>query len=196
MAHELVPSPNCRVNISMSVTAQHDLKPAAFLDRDGVLNVDVGYPHRIEEFAFIPGAPEAVARLNRLGYRVIVVSNQSGVARGLFTEYTVKHFHQHMQEQLAQMQAHIDAFYFCPYHPDATVEQYRADHPDRKPNPGMIERAIVDMKIDRSLSFMIGDRESDMAAASAAGIPGYLFEGGNLLAYLTMIEPILSFVKI
>ncbi|KON64240.1 D-glycero-alpha-D-manno-heptose-1,7-bisphosphate 7-phosphatase [Komagataeibacter europaeus] len=165
--------------------SEHD--PGAFLDRDGVINVDIGYPHRPEDFRFIEGAPEAIRQLNRHGYKVIVVTNQSGVARGLFDEAAVEHFHNHMCAELARHDAFIDAIYMCPYHPDGQVERYRADHPDRKPGPGMILRAQKDYHIDLSRSFMIGDKESDMKAAQAAGVPGYLFKGGNLVNLIELI---------
>ncbi|GBR49498.1 D-glycero-alpha-D-manno-heptose-1,7-bisphosphate 7-phosphatase [Neokomagataea thailandica] len=158
--------------------------PAAFLDRDGVINVDVGYPHLIETFRFIPGAPEAIKALNDAGYRVVVVSNQSGVARGLFTEEAVRVFNQHIAHSLASFGAKIDAFYFCPYHPEAAVERYRVDHHERKPRPGMIERAASEMTLDLTRSFLIGDRETDILAASAAGIPGYLFKENNLFSFV------------
>jgi D-glycero-D-manno-heptose 1,7-bisphosphate phosphatase len=163
------------------------LNPAAFLDRDGVINIDIGYPHRIEDFRFVEGAVKAIARLNANGYLVVVVTNQSGVARGLFEEADMHIFHAHMQKQLSRYGARINAFYFCPYHPQATVERYRCDHPDRKPNAGMIERAIKDLSIDRSRSFLIGDRDTDIQAAQAAGIPGYLFDRSNLDDFLISI---------
>ena len=161
--------------------------PAVFLDRDGVINVDVGYPHRIDTFQFIPGAPEAIRTFNQVGLRVVVVSNQSGVARGMFTVKTVSQFNQHIADSLARHNARIDAFYFCPYHPDAVVEHYRADSPDRKPHPGMILRAAREMNLDLTRSFLIGDRETDIQAATAAGIPGYLFKGDNLSSFVREI---------
>ena len=160
-------------------------RPAVFLDRDGVLNVDSGYPYRREDLHWIAGAPAAVRRINEAGYRAVVVTNQSGVARGYFDEATVDAFHAAMQEALSAEGARIDAFYACYHHADATVARYRAaDHPDRKPNPGMIVRAMADLDIAREGSFLIGDRESDMAAARAAGIVGHLFAGGDLDAFV------------
>lgn len=166
--------------------------PAVFLDRDGVINVDVGYPHRIETFRFIPGAPQAIKILNASGYQVIIVSNQSGVARGLFTEEAVRIFNQHITQRLASFGARIDAFYFCPYHPDAVVKRYRVDHHERKPRPGMIERAARERNLDLMRSFLIGDHETDIQAATAAGIPGYLFTGDNLFSFLKRIIPMPS----
>ncbi len=155
-------------------------RPAAFLDRDGVINVDHGYVVKPEALDFISGAPAAIRRLNHAGYLVVVVTNQSGVARGYFTEDDVAHFHAHLSERLAAEGAVIDAIYTAPHHPDAVVAAYRADHPDRKPGPGMILRAFADLGVRHEGSFLIGDRASDIAAAEAAGIPGHLFTGGDL----------------
>jgi len=158
------------------------------LDRDGVLNVDVGYAHKAEQLAFIPGAPEAVRRLNTAGWRVIVVTNQAGVARGYFDEAAVHLFHQAMNDALAGQGARIDAFYYCPFHEDAAIEAYRrASHPDRKPNPGMLLRGLADFGVAPADAFMIGDRDSDMQAADRAGVKGYLFEGGDLDALVQAI---------
>lgn len=155
--------------------------PAVFLDRDGVLIEDSGYPHLEEHLVLIPGAPEAVRRLNALGYLVVIVTNQSGVARGLFTEDQMHRFNDLLVRHLAARGARIGAVYACPFHAEARDERYRhPDHPDRKPNPGMILRAAADYDIDLSRSFMIGDRQSDLEAARRAGIPGFLFETGNL----------------
>jgi D,D-heptose 1,7-bisphosphate phosphatase len=157
-------------------------KPAAFFDRDGVLNLDRGYTHRPEDLIWIEGAPAAIKRLNDAGYFVIVVTNQSGVARGLYEEQHVAKFHAHMQDELAQYGAHVDAYYYCPFHHEAAIAAYFASsHPDRKPNPGMILQAYADWPIDRTGSFLVGDSLHDMEAAARAGIPAFRFEGGNLL---------------
>jgi D-glycero-D-manno-heptose 1,7-bisphosphate phosphatase len=158
-------------------------EPCAFFDRDGTLNLDAGYTHRPEDLAWTPQAREAVRALNDAGWRVVVCTNQSGVARGYFDEAAVEAFHAAMQASLAEVGARIDAFYSCPFHEDGTVERYRvADHPDRKPNPGMLRRAMADLDLDPARAFMVGDRDADLEAAAAAGLPGYLYEGGSLLA--------------
>jgi D-glycero-D-manno-heptose 1,7-bisphosphate phosphatase len=150
------------------------VRPAAFLDRDGVINVDHGFTHRPEDLAFTPTAIDGIRALNRASYLVIVVTNQSGVARGLYSCADVERFHDHLQQSLTTAGAHIDAFYYCPYHPAGTVAEFALDHEDRKPRPGMLLRAMRDWRIDRKRSFMIGDRQSDLDAAAAAGITGYL----------------------
>lgn len=155
--------------------------PAVFLDRDGVLIPDSGYPHRDEDLVLMPGAAEAVRRLNSLGYLVVIVTNQSGVARGYFTEGQMNAFNDALVRKIAARGARIGAVYACPFHKDADDPKYfHPDHPDRKPNPGMILRAIADHDIDPNRSFLIGDRQSDLEAARRAGMPGFLFEGGNL----------------
>ena len=160
------------------------VKPAVFLDRDGVLNVDSGYVHRPDQVNWIPGAKRAVRRLNDLGYRVIVVTNQAGVAHGRYKEDDVIALHRWMQHELAIKGAFVDAFYYCPYHPEASIAKYRGCHVNRKPGPGMILKAFSDLAIRKNQSFLIGDKESDMEAAKRAGIPGFLFPGGNLAMFL------------
>ncbi len=157
-------------------------RPAAFLDRDGVLIVDCGYPHRPDQLVLIPGAAEAVKRLNDAGYVTVIVTNQSGVARGLFSEEAMHGFNALLVERLAKSGARIDAVYAAPHHAEAVDARYRhPDHPDRKPNPGMLLKAIAEHDLDPSRSLMIGDQPSDMEAARRAGVAGHRFaEGGDL----------------
>lgn len=159
--------------------------PAVFLDRDGVLIEDTGYPHLEEHLRLMPGAAEAVRRLNQLGYLCVVVTNQSGVARGLFSEEQMKAFNALIVRRLAAKGAVIGAVYACPFHSEARDPRYfHADHPDRKPNPGMILRAITEHRIDPAKSFLIGDQPSDMEAAKRAGVPGFRFDGGDLDSFV------------
>lgn len=161
------------------------LRPALFLDRDGVLNEDQGYVHRWADFRWIPGAREAVAAFNRAGWLVIVVTNQSGVGRGYYSEDEMHTLHAQMNAGLAEAGAHVDAIYFCPEHPQAPLERYRhPDPPNRKPNPGMILQALQEWPIDVERSILIGDKPSDLEAALRAGVRGVLFEGGDLTAFL------------
>jgi D-glycero-D-manno-heptose 1,7-bisphosphate phosphatase len=154
-------------------------RPAAFLDRDGVLNVDHGYVYRPEQLEWIDGAREAVRLLNSAGYYVFVISNQSGVARGFYDEAAVKSFHAHMQDGLAAVGAHIDAFYFCPHHPDGIVKSLAVSCNCRKPAPGMLEQAAREWPIDLGASFLIGDKDDDVAAANAFNIRGIKFNSSK-----------------
>ena len=154
-------------------------------DRDGVLNVDHGYVGDAARLEWMPGARRAIGRLNRQGVLVIVATNQSGVARGLFDTAAVERLHGVMQTQLAAEGAHIDAFYVCPFHAEASVAAFRhPDHPDRKPNPGMILRALADWPIDPARVLLVGDKASDLEAARRAGVAGVLFPSGDLDEFL------------
>jgi D-glycero-D-manno-heptose 1,7-bisphosphate phosphatase len=151
-------------------------RPAAFLDRDGVLNVDRGYTHRPDQLEWIAGAPEAVRLLNEAGYYVFVITNQSGVARGYYEETAVHQFHAHMQDALRAHGAHIDAFYYCPHHPEGVIKELAIRCRCRKPEPGMLEQAARDWPIDLDRSFLIGDKGEDLAAANTFHIRGIKFD--------------------
>ena len=143
---------------------------AVFFDRDGTLNREVGYLHRIEDFVWIPGAREAVRRINRAGLLAIVVTNQAGVARGYYEEADVDRLHAHMQRALQAAGAHVDAFYYCPYHPAGVRSGYRRDSPMRKPGAGMYQQAMREGSIDPAQSHAVGDRNSDLAPARMLGM--------------------------
>jgi D-glycero-D-manno-heptose 1,7-bisphosphate phosphatase len=151
-------------------------RPAAFLDRDGVLNIDRGYVHRPDELEWVAGAPDAVRLLNDAGYYVLVITNQSGVARGYYDEAAVKRFHAYMQAKLKAQGAHIDAFYYCPHHPEGIVTELAVRCRCRKPAPGMLEQAAAEWPIKRARSFLIGDKADDMVAAAAFNIRGVKFD--------------------
>jgi D-glycero-D-manno-heptose 1,7-bisphosphate phosphatase len=162
-------------------------RKAAFLDRDGVLNRDDGYVHRPEQIVWVPGAIEAVRWLNDRGYYVFVVTNQGGVAHGYYTEDHVHALHFWMQQQLQAQGAHIDAFEHSPFHPNGVVEAYARESELRKPQAGMLHKLQRDWPVELEGSFMIGDRDSDVAAAEAGGVPGHLFAAGNLLESIRKI---------
>ncbi|MEQ1719203.1 MAG: HAD-IIIA family hydrolase [Hyphomicrobium sp.] len=165
---------------AQSELPQTQMKPAVFFDRDGVLNEDIGYLHRWSDLKWMPGAVEAVRMAGDAGYLAVVVTNQAGVARGLYGEDAVHELHRAMNAALLEQGACVNAFYYCPYHPDGVIEKYRKVHADRKPSPGMLKRAAADYAIDMSRSFLIGDQESDLGAAAAAGISGHRFAHDDL----------------
>lgn len=160
------------------------LRPAIFFDRDGTLNVDTGYLYKTEEFRWIEDAPAALRWANDHGYLTVVITNQSGVARGFYTEADVEKLHRWMNQRLAEIGAHIDAFYYCPHHPEGTVAKYRKHCDCRKPGTALIEEACGALHIERSASFFIGDAERDMECAARSGLRGVRYEGGSLLTAL------------
>jgi D-glycero-D-manno-heptose 1,7-bisphosphate phosphatase len=149
-----------------------------FLDRDGTLIEEVGYLDRLDRIAFFPFSVDAVRLLNRSGFAVIVVTNQSGVARGLFDEDLVAATHRSIQETLRLGGARVDGFYYCPHHPDAAVAAYRRACDCRKPQPGLLLQAALEHHLDVSHSFLVGDRQDDLDAAASAGATGVLVQTG------------------
>ncbi|CAN2536335.1 D-glycero-beta-D-manno-heptose-1,7-bisphosphate+7-phosphatase [Methylocapsa aurea] len=163
------------------------MRAVAFLDRDGVLNVDVKYLGSVDKLIWIEGASRAVTLLREAGFDICVVTNQSGVARGYYDQTAVNTLHDEMQRQLTAAGAYIDEFVFCPHHPDSDDPRYAVACDCRKPKPGMLLSLIERRRVDPAASLMIGDKASDMEAARAAGVPGYLFSGGRLDAFVEKI---------
>ena len=157
-----------------------NLTKAVFFDRDGTLNVDVDYLHRVEDFVWIEGAKDAIKFCNDLQYLVIIVTNQSGIARGYYDENAVLKIHSWMQEELRETDAHLDDIFYCPHHVNGIVEKYRRRCNCRKPATGLVETAIDKYSICRSSSFFVGDSDTDMECAKNAGVTGIKYTGGNL----------------
>ncbi len=160
-------------------------RPALFLDRDGVINVDHGYVHRPADFEFMPGIFDLVRSANELGYLVVVVTNQAGIGRGYYSEAQFLLLTDWMKERFKAEGARIDAVYFCPFHPEHGIGEYRRESEYRKPGPGMLLQAERDLDIDLRKSVLVGDKPSDMAAGQAAGV-------GTLLHFLTHTELAIS----
>src|SRR5262245_26019118 len=152
--------------------------PAIFLDRDGTINEDIGYVSKPSELVVYPWAAEAIRLINESGMKAIVVTNQSGIARGLYTEETLNAIHQRLADELTIAGATIDAFYYCPHHPEYGGSRYKKDCPCRKPRTGMIERAAREHGIDPSLSYVIGDKASDIQLGANAGARSVLVMTG------------------
>jgi D-glycero-D-manno-heptose 1,7-bisphosphate phosphatase len=151
---------------------------AVFVDRDGTLIEEGGFLDRVERLAFYPWTIDAIRALNHAGLRLVLVSNQSGVARGLFTEAVVEEVHGRIESMLQAGGAHIDAYYYCPHHPDGNVPRY-AQHCDcRKPKRGLVDRAARDLGIDPTRSFVVGDRWLDIGLARTVGARGVLVRTG------------------
>lgn len=164
-------------------------RPAVFFDRDGVLNIDKAYVHKIEDFDWVAGAREAIKLCNDLGYLTFVVTNQSGVARGYYGVEAIETLHDWMSRDLAEIGAHIDEFQYCPYHEEGVIPEWRQASDRRKPAPGMILDCLKGWPVRKESSFLIGDKPHDLQAADAAGISGWLFPGGNLLSFIRPLLP-------
>lgn len=143
---------------------------ALFLDRDGVINQEVGYLHRTDDVRFVDGIFPLCRAAHALNYKLVVITNQSGIARGLYTTQQFEHLMLWFRTQFQAAGAPLDAVYHCPYHPVHGIGEFRREHPDRKPGPGMLLRAAHDLHLDLSQSILVGDRCSDIAAANAAGL--------------------------
>lgn len=154
------------------------MRPAVFLDRDGTLLEEAGYLDRLERLVFFPYAVDAIRLLNRAGYAVVVITNQSGIARGMYEESFVREAHGAMAVKIAAGGGKVDGFYYCPHHPDASIEGYRKDCDCRKPSPGMLVAAAADLALDLGRSFTVGDKWTDVAAGQTKGARGILVRTG------------------
>jgi D-glycero-D-manno-heptose 1,7-bisphosphate phosphatase len=155
------------------------VRPAAFLDRDGVINVDRGYVFRSEDFEFVTGVFEGSAALQRLGFALVVITNQSGIGRGLYSERDFLALTRWMSDRFEQQSVHIDGVFYCPHHPTEAFGHYRRECDCRKPGAGLLLRAARELNLDLARSVMFGDRASDLQAAAAAGVPLRYLLGTN-----------------
>jgi len=167
-------------------------KPAVFLDRDGTINVEKNYLHKTEDWEWITGAIEAIKKINQNNFLAIVVTNQSGVARGYYGESDILTLHEHVNEILKQHGAWIDAFYYCPHHPDINDG---AQCTCRKPLPGMLLQADNDFEIDMANSFLIGDKASDIESGNQLGLKTILVETGYGLQDRPNVKDVFSIEK-
>lgn len=144
--------------------------PAIFFDRDGTINIDYGYIYKINHFQFINGVIHACKKLKEMGFLLVLITNQSGIARGKFSEKQFYYLIHWMNQSLANFNVYLDGIYFCPHHPEAKIEIYRKECNCRKPYPGMLLKAMYELRIDMEASYMIGDQLKDIQAAQTAGV--------------------------
>jgi D-glycero-D-manno-heptose 1,7-bisphosphate phosphatase len=157
---------------------------AIFLDRDGTINVDKAYLYKISDFEFMPGAREALLLLQEAGYRLVVITNQSGIARGYYREEDLSVLHNWLLRTLDREGIHISGIYYCPHHPQGKIDRYRMECDCRKPRLGLFFRASLELNIDLSLSVAIGDRMRDLQICKTHGCRGYLLGGEDREASL------------
>jgi D-glycero-D-manno-heptose 1,7-bisphosphate phosphatase len=170
---------------------------ALFLDRDGVINEDTAYLFRPEDVRWVDGIFPLVRTARELGWKVVIVTNQSGIGRGLYTEEDFHRLMDWMRAAFVAENSALDAVYFCAFHPTAQLDAYRREHPDRKPAPGMLLRAAADLRLDLSASILVGDRCSDIAAANAAGLrQAFLLAGTETAPCPGMATPVSSLASV
>lgn len=175
-------------------------RPALFLDRDGVINLDHGYVHKIEDFEFIPGIFDLVRAANNSGYLVIVITNQAGIGRGYYSTQKFLHLSEWMIQRFLEQNAYIDEVFFCPFHPIHGLGEFKLDSPNRKPNPGMLLDAIEKHNIDPAKSLLVGDKFTDIEAGKAAGVSVNLLYTADDVEYaqrykISSLMDAISFIK-
>ena len=162
----------------MNFNYKTEKRPVFFLDRDGTINEEVNYLHRPEDLKILPGAAEAISRFNQAGFLVIVITNQAGIGRGYYTQQDMENLNEYMNQVLAEQDAHIDGFYFCPHHPEHGIGEYKKDCDCRKPGIGMFRQAEQDFSIEKAHSYMIGDKLIDTQAGHNYGVSSILVGTG------------------
>ena len=171
--------PDCQAIPGIKMSELDSLSPALFLDRDGVVNREVGYLSKPEQVEFMPGIFDLCRRAQALGYKLILVTNQSGIARQLYTEQDFHLLMRWIDEQFTKAGVRLSGYYFCPHHPEHGIGPYRKECPDRKPGPGMLLRAAREHHINLRQSILIGDRCSDIEAGAAAGVKSLILLAGT-----------------
>lgn len=169
---------------------------ALFLDRDGVVNEEIGYLIQPEDVRFVPGLFSLCRAAHAAGYRIVVVTNQSGIARGYYTEAEFHVLTDWMREEFKREGAPLDAVYFCPFHPEHGVGEYKRDHEDRKPSPGMLRRAAADLGLSLTDSILVGDRCSDIVAANAASLREAFLLAGTENSCSGRHQPVASLAEV
>ena len=164
-------------------------RPAVFIDRDGTINEQMGYVNHISRFVLLPGSAEGIRLLNRHQYLAIIVSNQSGVARGYFPMELIERIHGHMQDLLAKKGANIDGIFFCPHYPRGVVPEYSMECDCRKPRTGLVQKACEEFDIDMKNSYVIGDRFSDIELAERSNLQGIMVKIGYGLGDIEYVLP-------
>lgn len=167
----------CQTEI-MNFNYKTEKRPVIFLDRDGTINEEVNYLHRPEDLKILPGAAEAISRFNQAGFLVIVITNQAGIGRGYYTQQDMEKLNEYMNQVLAEQNAHIDGFYFCPHHPEHGIGEYKKVCDCRKPGIGMFRQAEQDFSIEKAHSYMIGDKLIDTQAGHNYGVSSILVGTG------------------
>jgi len=162
--------------------SEHKKKfPAVFIDRDGVINDDKGYVHRIEDFFFLPGAISGMQLFQNMGYKIVIITNQAGIARGMYSENDFLKLTEHMTKKLEGRNVKVSGVYFCPHHPDGVIKRWTSVCNCRKPNPGMLTKAANDLGLLLEKSILLGDKCSDINAGINAGIPINILIKSSLL---------------
>jgi D-glycero-D-manno-heptose 1,7-bisphosphate phosphatase len=165
------------------------MRPAVFIDRDGVINRELHHVHRVEDFHVLPGVVEGLTALAAAGYQLVVVTNQGGIAKGLYSEQDYEHLTQYMRQWFAERGVEFAGVYHCPHHPEGEVAHLARSCRCRKPEPGMLLQAASDLKLDLNCSAMVGDKLSDIEAARRAGVAHYvLVESGHELPIRTDLQ--------
>lgn len=171
-----------KIIIDFVMSVKYTPRPAAFIDRDGVINEERNYVHRIDDFVFLPGAIEGLRKFQNLGFVLVVVTNQAGIARGLYSEAAFQRLTHHMQNELLLAGVRIAGVYYCPHHPHGCVENMAIDCDCRKPRPGMLLAAANDLGLNLEGSVLVGDKKSDIEAGQLAGVSiNILVESGHVL---------------